>query len=321
MTDRGQDRGEPTLSTRPVWVSRGASLARSRVLRRRLAAARDYPDLPPVPRTPPREPSAPPVFVLSSGWRSGSTALQRLIVSGGTAYVWGEPFATSRLLPRLQRIAVEAPVADGLPERVPSGPRLSPEAAGSWIALTNPPPGAVLNGVRAMLQETYWGPLRETGFATWGVKEVVATPEQVRLLAAAFPEARFVCVVRDPTAAYRSFRRFVVSGVTTRPGAGTRLRWVSGPAGFSRTWVALAAAFRELRGDPRFHVFRHEDIAGDPAFADRLGERLEMTLSADAWATRVGGTRSREPGPVERAEVALVARACRAEAARWEYRV
>jgi hypothetical protein len=261
------------------------------------------------------------VFVLSAGWRSGSTALQRLIISGGTAFVWGEPYPTSRLLPRLQRIAVEVGVVDGQPDRVLGGADLSAEMSHAWVAMTNPPADAVMAGIRAMLQETYWGPLRDTGFTSWGLKEVVATPEQIQLLRQVFPEAHVVCVVRDPTTAYRSFRRFVVSGVTTRPGSATRLRWVNGPVGYAENWVRSARAFRGLAGDPRVHLFRHEDIAHDPGFADRLGGLLDMKLSATAWATRVGGTRQTAPSALERAELAVLARLCRAEAAQWDYRV
>lgn len=322
MTDVPPARPGPVPSTRPLIVSRAARLLRSALVRRRLATAHGYPRLPELPaEAASHGPSTPPVFVLSAGWRSGSTALQRLIISGGTAFIWGEPYPTSRLLPRLQRIAVEAGVVDGRPDRVLSSADLTPEISSSWVATTNPSAAALLGGIRAMLQETYWSPLRETSFTSWGTKEVVATPDQIHLLAELFPDAHFVCVVRDPAAAYRSFRRFVVSGVTTRPGASTRLGWVTGPVGYGHNWVRMARTFRELRHDPRFLVFRHEDITGDPAFVDRLGRLLDMDLSPAAWATRVGDTRKAAPGPLERAELAVLARLCRDEAAQWEYSV
>jgi hypothetical protein len=322
VTETPRLRPEPTLSTRPLVVSRAGRIVRSGRTRRRLASADGYPALPPRLAHAGRDsPSSPPVFVLSAGWRSGSTALQRLIISGGAAFIWGEPYPTSRLLPRLQRIAVEVGIIDGQPDRVLSGTDLSAEMSDSWVATTNPPASAIMGGIRAMLQETYWDPLRETGFTSWGAKEVVATPEQIRLLAHAFPEAYFVCVVRKPTAAYRSFRRFVVSGVTTRPGGAVRLRWVKGPVGYAENWVRMARAFRGFEEDPRFHLFRHEDITGDPAFAERLGGLLGMQLSSEAWATRVGETRKTAPRVLERAELAVVARLCRDEAARWEYQI
>jgi Sulfotransferase family len=322
LTETPRLRPEPTLSTRPLVVSRAGRIVRSRRTRRRLASADEYPALPPrLSDDGTGGPSSPPVFVLSAGWRSGSTALQRLIISGGAAFIWGEPYPTSRLLPRLQRIAVEVGIIDGQPDRVLSGADLSAEMSDSWIATTNPPASAVMGGIRAMLQETYWDPLRETSFTSWGAKEVAATPEQIRLLAHAFPEAHFVCVVRKPTSAYRSFRRFVVSGVTTRPGGAARLRWVKGPVGYAENWVRMARAFRGFEEDPRFHLFRHEDITGDLAFAERLGGLLGIELSSAAWSIRVGETRKTAPGVLERAELAVVARLCRDEATRWEYQI
>jgi hypothetical protein len=303
-------------------VTRAGRLVRSGMLRRRLATASSYGPLPGGDLAGPRRaPSAPPVFVLSAGWRSGSTAVQRLIISGGTCFVWGEPYPTSRILPRLQRMAVEVGVFDGLSDRVLAAADLRPELSSAWVATTNPPVDAVMAGARAMLEETYWGPLRSSEFCSWGIKEVVVTPEQIELLAELFPEARFVCVVRDPTAAYRSFRRFVVSGVSTRPGSATRLRWVKGPVGYAENWVRMARAFRDRQSDPRFHTFRYEDITGDATFPERLGAALDMSLDPATWATRVGGTRASRPGSWERAEVAVAGRLCRREAAEWGYAV
>jgi hypothetical protein len=322
VSDAPPVRPGPELSARPLLVSRAARLLRSGLVRRRLATAQGHPRLSePAAGAALRGPSTPPVFVLSAGWRSGSTALQRLIISGGTAFIWGEPYPTSRLLARLERIAVEVGVVDGRPDRVLSGADLIPEISSSWVATTNPPAAAVMGGIRAMLQETYWSPLRDTTFTSWGAKEVVATPDQIHLLAELFPEAHFVCVVRDPAAAYRSFRRFVVSGVTTRPGASTRLGWVTGPVGYGHNWVRMARTFREFRNDPRFQVFRHEDITGDAGFAHRLGGALDMDLSPAVWATRVGDTRKSAPSGLERAELGVLARVCRDEAAQWEYPV
>src|SRR4051812_29224264 len=40
-----------------------------------------------------------PVFILASGWRTGSTLLQRLIVR--TCFLWGEPFGHTWLIDSL----------------------------------------------------------------------------------------------------------------------------------------------------------------------------------------------------------------------------
>ena len=42
-----------------------------------------------------------PIIVLSAGWRSGSTLVQRVLMSSEAVMIWGEPFARSGLVPRL----------------------------------------------------------------------------------------------------------------------------------------------------------------------------------------------------------------------------
>lgn len=42
-----------------------------------------------------------PVFILSAGWRSGSTLMQRLLMSSGEIAVWGEPLDDCAIIPRL----------------------------------------------------------------------------------------------------------------------------------------------------------------------------------------------------------------------------
>ncbi len=42
-----------------------------------------------------------PIFIFSSGWRAGSTYLQRLVMSSGKVLIWGEPFDKSDLIQSL----------------------------------------------------------------------------------------------------------------------------------------------------------------------------------------------------------------------------
>jgi hypothetical protein len=97
--------------------------------------------------------------------------------------------------------------------------------------------------------------------------------------------------------------------------------WVKGPVGYGQHWARIAGAFRDFEEDPRFHVFRHEEITGDSGFADRLGTLLDMRLSPRAWATRVSETPKTRPDLLERAELSVLVRACRREAALWGYEI
>lgn len=302
----------------PLQLRRVASLARSVSMRRRLAAAAELPPLPDTSSVPHRAPSRPPVFVLTAGWRSGSTAVQRLIVSGGEAFVWGEPFQTSRLLARLDRIARESTVADGASPRLIRTEEFKTALALEWLATTNPEVEYLMTGVRDLLQAAYWTPLMATSFATWGVKEVTLTPAQIRFLLALFPDAHFVCIVRNPVDAYDSFRDFVVRGVTPSGRPDSQLTWTRGPASYARVWRGMARTLREAQGQKNVSVFRYEDINGRPEFPDILGQALSMKLDPAAWSARVGGARHRSSA-LARAEGAIVHRLTRTESAMWGY--
>src|SRR5688572_16478810 len=81
-----------------------------------------------------QEPADGPVFILSSGWRTGSTLVQRLVMSSNTILVWGEPYAhcghIRRLASALQAFTPEFPAErDLLRAHRPSGVDSS-----RWIA-------------------------------------------------------------------------------------------------------------------------------------------------------------------------------------------
>ncbi|GAW95534.1 MULTISPECIES: hypothetical protein [Colwellia] len=42
-----------------------------------------------------------PVFILSAGWRSGSTLLQRMIMTSGDRMIWGEPIHRANIIQTL----------------------------------------------------------------------------------------------------------------------------------------------------------------------------------------------------------------------------
>ena len=303
----------------PHWL-RTLSFARRslRDTRAISGATRMPPGPPPEART--ERPSRPPVFVISAGWRSGSTAVQRLITASGEAFVWGEPFPTSRLLPRLQRIAAEAPVIDGRPDRVLGEGEALPSLSESWIAMRGPTAPFLTLGVQALFESVYWTPLRDTAFKTWGVKEVVATPDQIRFLMDTFTQATFVCLVRDPKAAYASFRKAVVAAVAPSGRPDAQLAYVRGPLRFSRVWSSMARTIREeASARPNVLVYRYEDIRGNQSFPSELGAQLQMELPPRAWNIWVGGSPARNKERLASVESRVVQRLTAKEAVAWGY--
>ncbi len=48
-----------------------------------------------------------PIFVLTSGWRSGSTLLQRIVVTDPKLLIWGEPLGDLGLIPQITNMLAQ----------------------------------------------------------------------------------------------------------------------------------------------------------------------------------------------------------------------
>jgi hypothetical protein len=213
------------------------------------------------------------------------------------------------------------------PERVSvSGMSEDQRAGKRWIAALDPPREGFAAATRAYFEELYGTPARELGYTQWGIKEVALIGEDIDFLAAVYPSARFVFLIRDPVDAYLSFRRYVVLAPSSSVAA-RGLHWVGGPAGFAAVWNSLAARMTQMAGLVNAQTFRYEESKGNPEFVARLGQFLGCPLNESLWGTVVegdectDGARLRRPtgSALERLEGQIVRRLTRAEAIRWGY--
>jgi len=241
-----------------------------------------------------------PVFLLSNGWRTGSTLLQRILITDPSLILWGEPLGRMALIPRLTE-AVCA-MADGWPPGDYWIGQQFNEGATSWIANLFPPIEDFRNGLRQWLLGWLAAPAHARGFTRWGLKEVRLSAADALLLRWVFPKARFIILMRDPLDAYRS---------ASRIDGGMRFwyRWPDRPVHsvkeFSRHWERLAVSWRELPADFEHILIRYEDmIAGKVNFRS-LERALDLHLDEGvALAARVGATRNGTPiGRLERRRV------------------
>jgi hypothetical protein len=107
--------------------------------------------------------------VLAAGGRTGSTLLQRLLISTGEIMIWGEHGGL--LLDALQRFVY------GMREwiDIAGGRQLAQFAQqgwNSWIPNINPAHEAFLEGARAALWQSLAVPAARLGFPRWGFKEI-----------------------------------------------------------------------------------------------------------------------------------------------------
>lgn len=234
----------------------------------------------------PLGPSSAPVFVLGSGWRTGSTLVQRMINDSGEVLVWGEPYGESAVVPRLvESLSFLDPEHGRFEGKILPDDAEPPEAS-EWTANMTPPLHHLLAAQRAYLDRLFAEPAMRHGRKRWGIKEVIWGRTEIELLATLYPDARFVLLVRDPATQWISYRP-----VTRRPWC---LRWprrpVGSPVSFGRMWRDLAAGFAAVaRESPQATLVRYEDLS-DPAELARLSEFLELRRPLAADLPQVGSS-------------------------------
>lgn len=256
-----------------------------------------------------------PILVLSAGWRSGSTMLQRLVMSERRALVWGEPYDKAcyvqALAESLRQFTDEYPPDHYfLSHRVeaddPVGGREPSEDDplwGRWIANLYPDPLGLYRAHRAFFERLFVAPARRAGYPRWGLKEVRLSADEAFYLRWLFPAARTLLLIRNPYAAYRSYRVF----------PRWYDRWPETPvmtaAQFGRMWRRLATSFLDHVRDLDAKLVRFEDVAGADPPLEELSAYLGFPVSERALERRVTGRGKGSLPQVPRSEVRRLRRA------------
>ena len=218
-----------------------------------------------------------PVFVFGSGFRTGSTLLQRLVMSDRRTWLWGEPW--DRSSPLIKLLSMWAPVGEDWPTddhfNVPDRPWAE------WVAVTSPPPERLLEVQRSFVRQFLAPP--SGPWSNWGLKEVRMAGPEVEWLLTLFPAARVVLGVRDPWDAYASYAAR----------SGWYRRWPHGriddEGQFATMWAQLAEDFLALRDRSQCLLVRHEDLREGGA-VDALRQHLGTDLDATVIEDKVRGT-------------------------------
>lgn len=257
-----------------------------------------------------------PLFIFSAGWRSGSTLLQRLVVSTGSYFIWGEPYHQTDVVRRLAESLIPFGTGWPPPEYVYKGTEngngSGADLSGQWIANFYPPVDRLVDAHREFLRRLL-APPPEQSRAHWGLKEVRLSAEYALYLRLLFPRARFVFLVRDPRAAYRSYRE--------RPTWFER--WprsqVRTPYAYGQVWRRLAESFLDYQEPLGAALIRYEDLVTGGETVDELERLLGAQVDRSVLVERVGSTSGEDrPGP-STLELRMLDRATQPVAARLGY--
>lgn len=211
-----------------------------------------------------------PVFLFSSGGRTGSTLVQRLLLSTRHVMMWGEH--GGKLLPALQELfrQIDAWNRDNFGYDMLSEYRKNPD--NSWVANMNPDRLFFMSGCRALLDQSLGAPARELGFERWGFKEIRYGDAEALNLQNLFPRASFVFLVRHPESCLRSIKStdWYAKDFNACPGS------------FLAEWARLGKALSDVQCNlQRACLLRYEDIIAQPSTAV---ERIAHTTGIPANA-------------------------------------
>lgn len=239
-----------------------------------------------------------PVFLLSAGWGSGSTLVQRLVCSDDEALVWGEPhdhgIAVHRLAQMLEPIDFRWPLSRYFQLLDQSKP-----IEAQWIGNLSPSVANLKQAHRQFLLRWLWDPVRDAGRTRWGLKEVRLTADHARYLKWLFPRARFVFIYRDVIDSYRSCKG--VKWFSVWPDYK-----VARPTSFAHHWRHLLGGFLDAADEIDALLVRYEDFISGVLPVSRIAEHLGLSSVDESVLEIRVGSRSKRHDGLNAVETALI---------------
>lgn len=231
--------------------------------------------------TGPAEDGESPIFLFSAGWRSGSTLMQRLIMSDKAVLLWGEPYDECGLIQAMAQ-SVKAfrpdwPRPDYYYDGTPIG-----ELSGNWIANLFPAPNELRNAHRALFDTLFAQPAKAAGASRWGIKEVRLGADHSAYLRWLYPKARFLFLYRNPLDAYRSYCEYGRNWYDVYPD-----KPVFTPTVFGTHWRTLMEGFMRDAGKLGALMVRYEDLVTGQAPLEEIEAYLGIRIDRNILKLKV----------------------------------
>lgn len=228
-----------------------------------------------------------PVFLLSAGWRSGSTLLQRLLMSDSRLLIWGEPYDECGLIQALattfRAFRNDWPPTEYYYDGTPPN-----QLSGEWIANLFPSLADLHLAHRALFDRLFDAPARRAGASLWGIKEVRLGIEHCEYLRWLYPRARFIFLYRDPLEAYRSYSRYGRCWYDIFPN-----KPVFTPHAFGTHWRKLMEGFIREQTRPDTLLVCYEKLIADSRELEKLEAHLGITIDRTVLSAKVGSSERR----------------------------
>jgi len=230
-----------------------------------------------------------PIFLLSTGWRAGSTLLQRILVTEPRLLLWGEPLGEMTLVSTIANMvshSINPVLLDLWGSQADTN---SAELAKSWIANLYPSTNDFRSALRGLFEQWMGKPARDRGFSRWGFKEVRLGATEATLLHWLYPNAKFVLIYRHPYDSYRSLSDSLWDIYYRYPDMP-----VNSAASFAQLWNRLATSWSDLPAEfPCFRI-KYEDLVKGKVDFRKLESWLGIEIKEKvALSASVGKTAKR----------------------------
>lgn len=227
-----------------------------------------------------------PVFLLSAGWRSGSTLLQRMIMENNEdLLIWGEPFAHSNIHDGLVN-QFRAFTSDWPPEAYFLTRMEIKNPSDSWVANLYPELDYLVNAHRNFYHTLFAQSAMEAGRKNWGFKEVRLTIDHAMYLRILYPRCKIVFLYRNPLEAYVSYRKWSAGAFHTWPS-----RLVVTPYAFGREWAKIVRGYLDGYKTVNAALIRYEDL-DNGSDVQHLEDYLGWGIPRSSQLRRIRGPES-----------------------------
>lgn len=222
-----------------------------------------------------------PIFILSAGWGSGSTLLQRLIVSSKEVYIWGEPYDLSAIIQKMSSFL--APInKEWPPDKFFDCETPLLKLSDKWIGNLYPRLYNLKRAQREFFLELFEKPITKYNVDRWGIKEVRLTVDHANFLKWLFPKSKFIFLYRNLYDCYLSIRN------TTWFSYWPNYR-IGNPIYFAHYWKKLVKGFRLRHNEVNGLLIKYEDLISEKNNFEKIINHLKVNaIDNDVLKNKLG---------------------------------